>query len=74
MAIGLIIFGVLSFIGLCVFIYEIRRAEVVDPNEPFIYGDYDPDKDPSKNDFDLNSENSNIVTHGCGEFKAENLK
>ena len=45
MAIGFISFGVLAFIGLCVFIHEIKHAKIVDPNEPFIYGDYDPKKD-----------------------------
>ncbi len=45
MAIVLYIFLVLNIIGLVVFIHGIHNAQDVDPNEPFIHGDYDPSKD-----------------------------
>ena len=57
MAIVLYIFLVLNIIGLVVFIHGIHNAQDVDPNEPFIHGDYDPSKDPSKD--------NNIVAHEC---------
>ena len=57
MAIVLYIFLVLNIIGLVVFIHGIHNAQDVDPNEPFIHGDYDPSKYPSKD--------NNIVVHEC---------
>lgn len=57
MAIVLYIFLVLNIIGLVVFIHGIHNAQDVDPNEPFIHGDYDPSKGPSKD--------NNIVVHEC---------
>lgn len=57
MTIALYIFLALVLIGLVVFIHGIHNAQEVDPNEPFIYGDYDPSKDPSKED--------NIIIHKC---------
>lgn len=57
MAIALYIFLALVLIGLVAFIHSIHNAQEVDPNVPFIYGDYDPNKDPSKD--------NNIVVHEC---------
>ena len=57
MMIALYIFLALVVIGLALFIYGIRNAQEIDPNEPFLYGDYDPTKDPSKE--------NNIVVHNC---------
>ena len=57
MTIALYIFLALVLIGLVVFIHGIHNAQEVDPNEPFIHGDYDPNKDPSKD--------NNIVVHEC---------
>ena len=57
MMIALYIFLALVVIGLALFIHGIRNAQEVDPNEPFIHGDYDPSKDPSKD--------NNIVVHEC---------
>ena len=45
MTIALYIFLVLNIIGLVVFIHGIHNAQDVDPNEPFIHGDYGPSKD-----------------------------
>ena len=47
MKIVIIVFLVLSFISLCAFIHAIKHAVEIDPKEPFIYGDYDPSKDPN---------------------------
>lgn len=33
--------------GIFVFIYEAKHAELVNDDEPFLYGDYDPKKDPT---------------------------
>lgn len=48
MAIVLYIILALVLISLAVFIHGIRNAQEVDPKAPFIRGDYDPYKDPSK--------------------------
>jgi hypothetical protein len=48
MTIILYIFLTLASIGLALFIYGIITAKEVDPHMPFIRGDYDPSKDPSK--------------------------
>ena len=48
MTIALYIFLALVLIGLVVFIHGIHNAQEVDPHMPFIRGDYDPSKDPSK--------------------------
>ena len=42
-----IILGVSMLIGLCMVLYEAKHAVQVNPNEPFIYGDYDYRKDPT---------------------------
>lgn len=55
--IALWIFLVLPLISLAVFIHGIHNAQEVDPNVPFIHGDYDPSKDPNKD--------NNIVVHKC---------
>lgn len=55
--IALYIFLALVAIGLVVFIHGIYNAQEVDPNVPFIHGDYDPSKDPSKD--------NNIVVYEC---------
>ena len=34
-------------LGLIVFIHGIRNAKEVDNKEPFLRGDYDPEKDPT---------------------------
>lgn len=47
MTIALYIFLALVLIGLAVFVHGIHNAQEVDPNEPFIRGDYDPTKDPT---------------------------
>jgi len=57
MAIALYVFLALVLIALVVFIRGIHNAQEVDPNVPFIHGDYDPSKDPSKD--------NNIVVHEC---------
>ncbi len=57
MTIALYIFLALVLISLVVFIHSIHNAQEVDPNVPFIHGDYDPSKDPSKD--------NNIVIHNC---------
>ena len=57
MTIALYIFLALVLIGLVVFIHGIHNAQEVDPNVSFIHGDYDPSKDPSKD--------NNIVVHEC---------
>lgn len=53
----LYIFLVLIIIGLAVFIHGIDNVQEIDSNVPFIHGDYDPSKDPSKED--------NIIIHKC---------
>lgn len=45
MAIALYIFLALVLIGLVVFIHSIHNAQEVDPKEPFLHDDYDPNKD-----------------------------
>ncbi len=57
MTIALYIFLALALIGLVVFIHGIHNAQEVDPNVPFIHGDYDPNKYPSKK--------NNFVVHEC---------
>ena len=57
MMIALYTFLALVVIGLALFIHGIRNAQEVDPTVPFIHGDYDPTKDPSKE--------NNIVLHNC---------
>lgn len=57
MTIALYIFLALVLISLVVFIHSIHNAQEVDPNVPFIHGDYDISKDPSKD--------NNIVVHEC---------
>lgn len=57
MTIIFVIMGTMVVLSLGFFFYEIKHAEEVDPKEPFIYGDYDPSKDPSKD--------NNIVVHEC---------
>ena len=37
----------MGVIGLIVFAVEIKNAPTIDENEPFLNGDYDPDKDPN---------------------------
>ena len=69
MTIVLIIIGSMCLLGLIMFIYGIKHAEEVDPNEPFIYGDYDPSKDPTKKDFNISASDSNIVFHECEDNK-----
>ena len=53
----LYIFLVLIIIGLAVFIHGIDNVQEIDSNVPFIHGDYDPSKDPNKED--------NIIIHKC---------
>lgn len=57
MTIALYIFLALVLINLVVFIHSIHNAQEVDPNVPFIHGDYDPSKDPNKD--------NNIAVHEC---------
>ena len=47
MTIIFIIIGIMAVLSLGFFSYEIKHAKEVDPKEPFIYGDYDPSKDPN---------------------------
>lgn len=42
-----IIVGVVVIAYVAVLIHEIRNAEEVDPKLPFLWGDYDPLKDPT---------------------------
>jgi len=35
------------FLGCILFLIEIKKAQLVDNKEPFLWGDYDPDKDPN---------------------------
>ena len=44
LAIGLLAFVVISFILAA---YELHNAPTIDPNEPFLWDDYDPKKDPT---------------------------
>jgi len=53
MTIALYIFLALVLISLVAFIHSIHNAQEVDPNVPFIHGDYDPSK------------YNNIVVHEC---------
>ena len=46
MIIGLIIFIGLALVSIGLIIYEANNSVEVDPQEPFIYGDYDEGKDP----------------------------
>jgi len=55
MAIIFIIIGTMVVLSLGFFFYEIKHAKEIDPKEPFIYGDYDPSKDP----------NNNVIVHEC---------
>lgn len=55
MTIALHIFLALVLIALVVFIHGIHNAQEVDPNVPFIHGDYDPSKDP----------NNKVIVHEC---------
>jgi len=57
MTIAFYIFLALVLISLVAFIHGIHNAQEVDPNVPFLRGDYDPSKDPSKD--------NNIVVHEC---------
>ena len=57
MEIVLYVYLILVLIGLITFIHGIKNAQEVDPNVPFIHGDYDPSKDSSKD--------NNIVVHEC---------
>lgn len=52
-----IIIGLMVVLSLGFFFYEIKHAKEIDPKEPFIYGDYDLSKDPSKED--------SIIVHEC---------
>lgn len=47
MTIIFIIIGITVVLSLGFFFYEIKHAKEVGPKEPFIYGDYDPSKDPN---------------------------
>ena len=47
MEIVLYILAAMAVLGLIIFIYEIKHATLIDDNEPFLYGDYDPKKDPT---------------------------
>jgi hypothetical protein len=40
MTIALYIFLALDLIGLIVFVHCMKNAQEIDPNAPFIYGDY----------------------------------
>lgn len=55
MTIIFIIIGAMVVLSFGFFFYEIKRAEEVDPKEPFIYGDYDQSKDP----------NNKVIVHEC---------
>ena len=55
MAIIFIVIGIIVVLSLGLFLYEIKHAKKVDPKEPFIYGDYDPSKDP----------NNKVIVHEC---------
>jgi hypothetical protein len=44
MEIALYVYLILVLIGLIAFIHSIKNAQEVNPNEPFIHGDYDPRK------------------------------
>lgn len=57
MSIFIYIYLALVIAGLIVFVHGIKHAKEIDPKEPFIYGDYDLSKDPSKD--------NNIVVHEC---------
>ena len=43
--ISLIIFAIIAMIGIGVFMKEVKNAQTVDPTEPFLHDDYDPNKD-----------------------------
>jgi hypothetical protein len=55
MTIIFIVIGITIVLSLGLFFYEIKNAKEVDPKETFIYGDYDPLKDP----------NNNVIVHEC---------
>lgn len=40
MIIGLCVVGLIYLIGIVIFTYEIKYAVVINPNEPFLRGDY----------------------------------
>ena len=42
-----IIIGLIVIAYIALLVYEIKNAEEVDPTKPFLYGDYDPLKDPT---------------------------
>lgn len=52
----IVYFLIIVFVFFAV-LHAIKHAKEVDPKEPFLRGDYDPSKDPSKN--------NNIVAHEC---------
>lgn len=58
----ILLFIVLAFglVALAVLAYEIPRAKEVDPKEPFLYGDYDPKKDPTLESLEMN-ENASVA-------------
>jgi uncharacterized protein YxeA len=39
------IFAIIAMIGIGVFMKEVKNAKTVDPTEPFLHDDYDPNKD-----------------------------
>jgi hypothetical protein len=43
----LVVVGMWCLIGLMLFAYAIYTAKEIDPNSPFLNGDYDPAKDPT---------------------------
>ena len=47
MAVLLYIVVAMGVIGLIVFAVEIKNAPTIDDKEPFLNGDYNPDKDPN---------------------------
>lgn len=43
----LIGYGILVVLGLVVFFLGIKKAVKIDSKQPFLNGDYDPDRDPT---------------------------
>lgn len=47
MEVALYILITMGVLGLIVFFMEIKKAPIIDDKEPFLRGDYDPNKDPN---------------------------
>lgn len=47
MEVVLYILIAMGVLGLIIFFVEIKKAPIIDDKEPFLRGDYDPDKDPN---------------------------